>query len=59
MPVVLKLCLSRRQTKKLSSKMKQGIHLQKKRKLLITKEGSGIIYNLVAIIKKRSLKGKA
>jgi hypothetical protein len=32
--------------------MKKGIHLQKKRLNLITKDGSSIIYNIVQIIKK-------
>lgn len=32
--------------------MKKGIHLEKKRILLLTKEGSGVIYNVVQIVKK-------
>lgn len=32
--------------------MKKGIHLEKKRVLLLTKEGSGVIYNLVQVVKK-------
>ena len=36
--------------------MKRGIHLQKKRNLLITKEGSGIIYHMVQVVKKKQKK---
>lgn len=33
--------------------MKKGIHLQKKRINLLTKEGSVIIYNIVQVVKKK------
>jgi len=32
--------------------MKRGIHLQKKRSYIVTKDGAGVIYNLVQIVKK-------
>ena len=36
--------------------MKRGIHLQKKRLNIITKEGSGVIYNIVSVVKIRRIK---
>jgi len=35
--------------------MKRGIHLQKKRIHLVTKDGSSVIYNIVQVVKKKKL----